>query len=265
MAGKEIRLKHLFKHGERLLIVPMDHGITIGPVTGLADIRPTIRAVSEGGADAVILHKGLAGRISDLLSPDSSELILHLSASTSLAPDPNRKELVASVEQAIQLGATAVSLHINLGSAFEPEMLDDFGIISEQCCRWGMPLLAMMYVRDGSEENEYNPVKIRHAARVAEELGADIIKVNYTGDLESFTTVVRAVSTPVIIAGGPKMNSTAELLEMVSDAITAGAKGVAIGRNIFQNSKPVWLTKTIRQIIDQNIPKDRLGEFLQDL
>lgn len=265
MAGKEIRLNHLFKHTERLLIVPMDHGITIGPVTGLTDIRTTVKAVSDGGANAVVLHKGLAGRISDLLSPDDCELILHLSASTSLAPDPNRKELVASVERAIELGASAVSIHVNLGSTFEAEMLDDFGAVSEQCSRWGMPLLAMMYVRDGSKENEYHPEKIRHATRVAEELGADIIKVNYTGDLESFTTVVRAVSTPVIIAGGPKMNSTAELLEMVTDAITAGAKGVAIGRNIFQNSKPVWLTKTIRQVIDQNIPKDRLVELLQDL
>jgi fructose-bisphosphate aldolase, class I len=265
MAGKEVRLRHLFKHGERLLIIPMDHGLTIGPVTGLTDIRSTVTAVSNGGADAVILHKGLAEQISDLLSPDGCELILHLSASTSLAPDPNRKELVASVERAIELGATAVSIQVNLGSAFEAEMLDDFGVVSGQCSRWGMPLLAMMYVRDGSKESEYNPVKIRHAARVAEELGADIIKVNYTGDPESFATVIGAVSLPVIIAGGPKMNSTMELLEMVAEAVSAGAKGVAIGRNIFQNNNPDLLTATVRRVLDQNIPKERLEELFRDI
>lgn len=265
MAGKEIRLKHLFKHGEHLLIVPMDHGITTGPVTGLDDIRTTIKAVSDGGADAVILQKGLVKGISDLFGPKRCELILHLSASTSLAPDVNRKELVASVERAIELGATAVSIHINLGSAFEAEMLSDFGAISEQCGRWGIPLLAMMYVRDGLEESEYNPVKIRHAARVAEELGADIIKVNYTGDPESFAPVVQGVTTPVIIAGGPKMDSTTELLKMVADAVAAGAKGAAIGRNIFLDHHPVSLVKTIRQIMDRHMSKEELSDLVREI
>lgn len=264
MAGKEFRLKRLSKHGERLLIVPMDHGTTVGPAPGLTDIRATVRAVSNGGANAVILHKGLALRISNILTPDDCELILHLSASTSMAPDPNRKGLVASVERAVELGATAASIHVNLGSAYEAEMLRDFGVVSEQCCRWGMPLLAMMYVRDGLKESDYDPQKIRHAARVAEELGADIVKVNYTGDRESFATVIDGVTIPVIIAGGPKMNSSQQLLEMVADAISAGAKGVAIGRNIFQDSRPVLLTKTIRQVIDQSIPKERLADFLRE-
>lgn len=251
MSGKEIRLKHLFKHGERLLIVPMDHGITIGPVPGLTDIEATIKAVSKGGADAVILHQGLAKGGGNSIGPRGCELILHLSASTSLGPDSNRKEIVAPVERAIELGATAVSIHVNLGAVFEAEMIADFGFISTQCNRWGMPLLAMMYVRDGSRESEYDPVKIRHAARVAEELGADLIKVNYTGDPDSFATVVEGVTTPVIIAGGPKMGSTAELLEMVAGAVTAGAKGAAIGRNIFQDPNPELLVKSIRQTIDQ--------------
>lgn len=262
MSGKDIRLKRLFKHSEELFVVPLDHGITIGPVIGLEDIRRTVTAVADGGVDAVVLHKGLTERVSDLFSSERCELILHLSASTSLAPDPNRKELVASMERAIELGATAASVQVNLGSAFEAEMLEDLGDICEQSSRWGMPLLAMMYVRDGIKESEYDPIKIRHAARVAEELGADIIKVNYTGDPESFAKVVEAVTVPVIIAGGPKMNLRAELLEMIADAVSAGAKGVAIGRNIFQDSNPTNLAQIIRQILDLKIPKERLGEFI---
>ncbi|TCL76911.1 2-amino-3,7-dideoxy-D-threo-hept-6-ulosonate synthase [Hydrogenispora ethanolica] len=259
MAGKDLRLKRLFRHSDRLFILPLDHGITIGPVPGLTDIRRTVQAAIDGGIDAVVVHKGLVERIDDLLSPAGCEMILHLSASTALAPDPNRKEQVTSVERALELGATAISIHVNLGSAFEAEMLKDFGTVSEQCSRWGIPLLAMMYVRDGAKDSEYDPAKIKHAARVAEELGADLVKVNYTGDPESFAEVVAAVAVPVIIAGGPKLNSPAELLEMVADAVAAGAQGVAIGRNIFQDDHPAQLAATVRQILDQKNSKGKTG------
>ncbi len=262
MAGKDLRLKRLFRHSDQLFILPLDHGITIGPVPGLADIRDTVQAAIEGGIDAVVIHKGIVERISDLLGQDSCEMIMHLSASTALAPDPDRKEQVTSVERALELGATAISVHVNLGSAFEAEMLKDFGAVSEQCSRWGIPLLAMMYVRDGTKDSEYDPGKIRHAARVAEELGADLIKVNYTGDPESFAAVVSAVAVPVIIAGGPKLNSAADLFEMVADAVSAGARGVAIGRNIFQDDHPAQRAAIVRQILDQKIPKEKLARFI---
>ena len=259
MSGKELRLKRLFKHSDRLLIIPMDHGITLGPVKGLENMGHTIRAVAAGGADAVVLHKGYAEQLGSLVSFDNCELILHLSASTALAPDPNRKELVASVERALELGATAISIHVNLGSAFEAEMLKDFGRISERSSRWGLPLLAMMYVRGTDRNSEYDPVKIGHAARVAEELGADLVKVNYTGDVESFSRVVAGVTVPVLIAGGPKIDSELKLLEMVTDAVTAGAKGVALGRNVFQADHPERLVKAVRQVLDQKTAKADLG------
>lgn len=251
LSGKELRLQRLFKHAGRLLAVPMDHGLTLGPVSGLEQIHRTVEAVAAGGADAVIVHKGLAHVICDYMVPYGCELIVHLSASTSLAPDPDRKELVASVEQAVKLGASAVSAHVNLGARLEGGMLKDLGILAEKCDRWGMPLLAMMYVRDGTRESAYDSEKIRLAARVAAELGADIIKVNYTGTPECFASVVNgAAGRPVIIAGGPKMESEEELLSMIRDAVRAGAAGVAIGRNVFQSSDPRLLTSTIRRLLD---------------
>lgn len=251
MPGKEIRLRRLFKHSDRVLIVPMDHGITIGPVSGLEDIRLAVKAVIEGGADAVIVHKGLVRHISEFLGPDGCDLILHLSASTVLSPEPNKKELITSVEHAIELGATAVSAQVNMGSNSETIMLKDLGFLAEKCCQWGIPLLAMMYVRDGNKESEYDPVKIKHAARVAEEIGADIIKVNYTGQPDTFAEIVNGIHVPVIIAGGPKMDSIDGLMTMITDAVKAGGKGVAIGRNIFQDSNPALLTASIRRILDE--------------
>lgn len=250
MSGKVVRLNRLFKHSRRTLIVPMDHGITIGPVEGLTNMRRTITAVADGGADAVIVHKGLARQAADFLNTNSCELIVHLSASTTLSPDPNRKELVSSVEEAIRLGATAVSTHVNLASKNEAEMLKDMGRIADKCEQWGVPLLAMMYVRDGTKETEYDPVKIRHAARIAEEMGADIIKVNYTGSAETFAEVTASVRKPVVIAGGPKIDSPESLLRMIAEALQAGAAGAAIGRNIFQDSNPTLMAGKIRGLLD---------------
>lgn len=261
MQGKEIRIKRLFKRSLRTFIVPMDHGVTAGPIEGLVQVDKAVKAAAGGGADAVIVHKGLARRIAEFLEPAGCELIVHLSASTALSPDPNRKELVSSVEHAIRLGATAVSAHVNLGGDYEPQMLKGLGRIAEKCDFWGMPLLAMMYVRDGTGD-EYNPVKIGHAARIAEELGADIVKVNYTGSQETFAGVAGSVKIPVVIAGGPKMGSTAELLAMISDAVRAGARGVAIGRNVFQDRHPAVLARAIRHVLDDNLPKHAAGELL---
>lgn len=248
MIGKEIRLKKLFKKSSNTFILPMDHGITIGPTEGLNDIIPTIESVI-GTVDAIVVHKGLVKQISKFLEPDMLELIVHLSASTMLSPDPNNKRVVTSVEQAIKLGATAVSVHVNLGSENEDLMIKDLGDTAEVCDSWGIPLLAMMYVREASNNSEFDPVKIKHAARIAEELGADIVKVNYTGSKESFAEVVNAVKIPVVIAGGLKLSSNKELFEMINQAISSGAKGVALGRNVFQSSNPKKLCNDISKII----------------
>ncbi|MFZ5644229.1 MAG: 2-amino-3,7-dideoxy-D-threo-hept-6-ulosonate synthase [Bacillota bacterium] len=252
MSGKKLRLKRLFTQSGRIFAVPMDHGVTVGPVKGLEDIRGTVKAVIEGGAGAVIIHKGLVRLITELPIPEKCELIVHLSASTALAPGPevNKKVIISSVEHAIRLGASAVSIHVNLAGSKEAEMLRDLGLVAEECDKWGLPLLAMMYVRDGSRESEYDSVKIMHAARIAEELGADIVKVNYTGSAESFSRITGAVRIPVVIAGGPKMDSTEDLLAMVADALNSGASGVAIGRNIFQDKNPQDLARAIRSLID---------------
>lgn len=261
MTGKEVRLKRLFKHSDRTFIVPMDHGISIGPVWGLTQIEKTVRAVAAGGADAVVVHKGLVRHLTDALG--SCELIVHLSASTDLAPDPKRKELVATPEFAVRIGALAVSTHVNLASRDEAMMLKDLGTVAESCELLGVPLLAMMYVRDGTPESEFDPKKVAHAARIAEELGADIVKVNYTGSPESFADVVSAVRIPVVIAGGPKTGSVRGLLGAIRDALSAGARGVALGRNIFQHETPHAMARLVRCVLDRPLTDEELDALVE--
>jgi len=250
--GKQIRMERIINRNTgRTLIVPMDHGISVGPIDGLVDVKETIQMVSDGGANAIVEHKGLVGAGHRRRGKDIG-LIIHLSASTSLSPYPNAKTLVCSVEEAIKLGADAISIHVNLGDDQEKEMLRDFGRVSYEARTWGMPLLAMIYPRGEKIKDEYDVKVIKHAARVGNEMGADLVKVSYTGSPETFREVVDGCAVPVVIAGGPKMNSDREILEMVKGSLEAGGSGLSIGRNVFQHRDPKRMVMAMSAIVHED-------------
>ncbi len=249
--GKMVRLERIVNRTtKRTIIVPMDHGVSSGPIEGIKDIKFAVDRVAEGGANAVVLHKGMV-RAGHRGGGRDIGLIVHLSASTDLSPSKNDKVLVCTVEEAIRLGADAVSIHVNIGADMEREMLRDFGLISRACEEWQMPLLAMVYGRGPKIENQYDPKVVAHCARIGAELGADIVKVPYTGDPESFKLATEGSPIPVVIAGGPKMKSERDVLEMVYGAIKAGASGLSIGRNIFQAKDPALMVRAMAKIVHE--------------
>ncbi len=262
--GKSIRLERIFnRNTERTIIVPIDHGVTIGPVAGLVNLKNTINNVCEGGANAVLMHKGLV-RCGHREHGKDLGLIIHLSASTKLSPFPNAKTLVGSVEDAVRLGADAVSVHVNLGDETERQMLKDLGDITSSATQWGMPVLAMVYARGPQIVNSFDPEIIAHCARVGEELGADVIKVNYTGDIDSFHHVVQSCCVPVVIAGGPKLDNKQDLIQMVHDSIQAGGAGLSIGRNIFQDIDPTSLVQVLHQIVHEDYSVEKALSLLNE-
>ncbi len=262
--GKRIRIERIInRNTRRTVIVPMDHGISMGPIDGLQDMKRAIHDVAEGGANAIVEHKGLVVEGHRRKGKDIG-LIIHLSASTTLSPYPNVKTLVCSVEEAIKLGADAVSIHINLGNGQEKEMLNDFGRVSYEARMWGMPLLAMMYPRGEKIKNEYDVDAVKHAARVGNEMGADLVKVSYTGSMETFKEVVTGCAVPVVIAGGPKMDSDREILEMVKGSIEAGGAGVSIGRNVFQHKDPTQMVRAICAIVHDGKSVGEALEFCKE-
>jgi len=228
----------------------MDHGVTVGPIEGLADMRETVSKVVAGGANAILMHKGMV-RAGHRGTGKDVGLIIHLSAGTSISPDPNAKELVCTVEEAIKLGADAVSVHINLGAETDKEMLRQLGYVSSRCMEWQMPLVAMMYTRGAKIKDEFDVANVKHAARAGAELGADIVKVPYTGSTESFTEVVQGCPVPVVIAGGPKMDSDEDIFKMVDGVLGAGAAGVSIGRNAFQHEKPDKMVEALCKMVHE--------------
>jgi class I fructose-bisphosphate aldolase len=127
-----------------------------------------------------------------------------------------------------------------------------------------MPLVAMMYTRGSKIKDEYNPGNVKHAARVAAELGADIVKVVYTGSVDSFTEVVNGCPVPVVIAGGPKMDSDEDIFKMVESALQAGAAGISIGRNAFQHENPTKMVQVLSKMVHQGASVAEAVKMLKD-
>jgi len=243
--GKKRRLKRILQKDNRTVIVPMDHGVSMGPIKGITNMQNIIDHLLKGGVDAVVINKGIAKRV-DI---DKAGLIVHLSAISNLTPNANNKVQVCTVQEAIRIGADAVSVHINVGAPEEDKMLEKLGAIADKCDITGMPLLAMMYPRGPKIKSEHDVDVVAHATRIGAELGADIIKTNYTGDIGTFKTVVEGCPVPVIIAGGPKCKTEQEILQTAYESIKAGGSGLSIGRNVFQHKNPALMVKALSAIV----------------
>ena len=256
LIGKSIRLERIMnRKNRRTVIVPMDHGVSVGPIKGLANLNEVVDKVAEGGANAVLGHRGLPMYGHRRYGRDIG-LILHLSGSSMLNPDPNNKVQVMTVEEALVMGADAVSVHINIGADNESEMLKSLGAVSRDCVRWGVPLVAMMYPRGKKVKSEHDLEAVKLAARIGAELGADIVKTNYTGTVDSFKEVVRGCQAPVIVAGGPRMETSKDVLQLIWEAIEAGGAGASIGRNVFQAPDPTKMVRAISRIVHERYTVD---------
>ena len=256
--GKKRRLARIFQEDNRTVIVPMDHGVSIGPVKGIVNMQELVNQLLKGGVDAVVLHKGMAKRI----ETGNAGLIVHLSAISNLTPNSGTKVQVCSVVEAVRVGADAVSVHVNVGAQDEDKMLTTLGKVADECEVYGMPLLAMIYPRGPKIPNEHAADAVAHAARLGAELGADIIKTNYTGDIETFKAVVESCPVPVVIAGGPKCKTTRELLQMAHDSVRAGGAGLSIGRNVFQHEHPVLMVKALAAIVHKGASAEQAQKIL---
>lgn len=257
-SGKKRRLRRIFRSDNRTVIVPMDHGVTIGPVIGLVNMQNTIDKLLRGYVDAILINRGIAKKV----DTGNAGLIIHLSGITERSPDPNNKVQIGSVEDAVRLGADAVSVHVNVGAKQEDIMLSMLGKVACECDDFGMPLLAMMYPRGPNIKDSHAKNVVAHAARLGAELGADIIKTNFTGDVKSFKDVISSCPAPVVIAGGPKSETTLDILQMVKDSLTAGSAGLSIGRNVFQHQDPTKMVKALTALVHKGITVDEALHIL---
>ncbi len=263
MVGKKIRIQRLLGEDGRTVIIPIDHGVTSGPLRGLEGLSDVIAELSRGKPRALLLHKGAV--MQDLWQPTCDcGLIVHLSAGTELSGSPERKTLVCEVEEAVRLGADGVSVHISLGTEWDTSALDHLASVSRRAAEWGVPLLAMMYVYGA--EAAAKQKALAHAARVAAELGADLVKVSYHGDPVAFAELVRDCFAPVVVAGGPAVGDGLEMLEAVECAMAAGAAGACIGRNVHQHPRPSAVVRCLNAVVHEGLgAREAYENLLQPL
>ncbi|KAF3469853.1 2-amino-3,7-dideoxy-D-threo-hept-6-ulosonate synthase [Streptomyces sp. Tu 3180] len=247
LTGKSVRLARLSRPGDgRFLFVPLDHSVSDGPVATAAGFGDLVRSIAHGGADGVVVHKGRARMITPELLTRCS-LVVHLSASTAHGPDSNAKVLVGDVEEAVRLGADAVSVHVNIGSDTEADQLADLGAVASACDRFGMPLMAMIYPRGPRVTDPTDPTLVAHVVNIAADLGVDIVKTVLADPPERMAEVIASSPLPVVVAGGGSTDRS--LFEFAVTAVDMGCAGLAVGRRVFTSPSPEKAVRELASII----------------
>jgi fructose-bisphosphate aldolase, class I len=261
--GKKTRLERI-KHrpSGRFFFVTVDHSITRGVFAGLTDMKDTMKKIVGGRPDGITMHKGIA---QEFFYPYAGQVSLILKASSFSPYHPNYDAWVAWVDEAVQLGADAISMGVLVGGDRQEDMLHDLGLMSREASLAGMPLIAHIYPKGEmiKEKDRYSVEALSYAVRAGAELGVDIIKTWYPGSLEAFAKVVEVAPGKVVAAGGPKAETERQFLEMTRDVMKAGAIGVAYGRNVWDHPNPTSMIKALKAIIHSNKGVDEAMEILR--
>lgn len=230
--GKLVRMNRIFSHPSgRLCSVAVDHymGYGEGLPPGLRRIQSTLAAVAEGRPDAVTMHKGIAA---SAWAPHAGRIPMIIQ-STAARPDDTACEQVATPEDAVRLGADAFAVAAFIRGATEAAHLRTVADAVRDASRFDIPVICHIYPRDKDKKISYAPEDIAWAVRCALEVGVDVVKVPYCGDVKAHAQIVAECSVPVVAAGGPRAGTLAEALSMMGEVVRSGARGATIGRNIW--------------------------------
>ncbi|MDA8264594.1 MAG: hypothetical protein M0T79_04455 [Actinomycetota bacterium] len=228
----------VFGSDGKAVIVAMD-GARGGPAPGLDDPREAVRRVVAGGADAIMTTFGMARVVRDLLG--RCGLILALDSE---GPVGNY-----GIEAALRLGADVVELKAAPGDAAR---LADVRELATRADAWGVPLLVEMLAASWEvalEESEENIDRVAKAARIGAEAGADLLKVHYVGPPQSYARVLQQTYVPLLVMGGPRMESSIDVLRMAEAAVSAGATGVVFGRNVVASADPEQMVRALVEVV----------------
>ena len=252
--GKAMRLKRVIDGAGVSVICALDHGMTSPTfLEPLADIRTRTEEAVAGGANVIMMSKGMVRVAEPAFSPTTS-LALLLSASASPQGDRPSIVQIAEVEEALVVGADAVVLFTALGGETESDMIEILAGVGRECAALGMPFIAeaefpTTYASVEELAAQYGFEYLRRNVRLCGELGADVVKTNWPGSQDEFGQLVEAANgLPVVLAGGSRLED-AELLRRMEQAMAAGAIGCSVGRNIFMHRSPEAITRALSRVI----------------
>ncbi len=246
--GLENRLSRIIKPDTgRTVMLAVDHGYFLGPTTGLENPKKTIEPLLPY-ADSLMLTRGVLRN--SVSAKFAIPIVLRVSGGTSiLSPELSNEGITTSIKEAIRLNVCAVALSIFVGSPYEQQTLLALSELVNQANEYGIAVLAVTAVgRDMARDAKY----LSLCCRIAAELGAHFVKTYYC---EDFKRVVDTCPVPVVIAGGKKI-AEKDALQLAYNAVSNGASGVDMGRNIFQSDSPVGMIKAVRAIVHNQASVD---------
>jgi fructose-bisphosphate aldolase/2-amino-3,7-dideoxy-D-threo-hept-6-ulosonate synthase len=265
--GKSMRMKRVIDSAGVSVICALDHGMTSPTfLEPLADIEARTEEAVAGGANVIMMSKGMIRAAHPAFSSTTS-LALLLSASAT--PEEGRPTVVqiADVEEALVLGADAVVLFTALGGDDEAGMLEILSSVGRECAALGMPFIAeaefpTTYASVEELAAQYGFAYLQRNVRLCAELGADMVKTNWPGDGEGFGKLVEAASgIPMVLAGGSRLED-GELLARMEQAMSAGAIGCSVGRNIFMHRSPEAITRALSRVIRERWTAEKAHDAL---
>jgi putative autoinducer-2 (AI-2) aldolase len=240
--GKQNRLNEIFQDDGKCLILPIDHGYFLGPVTNLEKPWETIEPLLSH-ADATFMTRGVLRQC--IPADFSTPVVLRVSGGTSITQgDLANEGLTTSMSDAVRLNVSAVGVSIFVGSDHQRQTLLNLSKVVENSQEYNIPVMAVTAVGDELEKRDVK--YLSHSCRVAAELGANVVKTYWC---EEFERVIETCPAPVVIAGGPKVDSEREVFEFIYDGISKGAAGINLGRNIWQHNNPVAMIKALYAIV----------------
>ncbi|MBI5079039.1 3-hydroxy-5-phosphonooxypentane-2,4-dione thiolase [Candidatus Saganbacteria bacterium] len=252
--GIKNRLSRLIKSDGRCLFLPIDHGYFQGPTASLEKPGETIKPIIAY-ADALFCTRGV---LRSCLDPQIGvPIILRVSGGTSMVgKDLANESLTTSMEEVLRLNVSAVGVSVFVGSDYENQTLLNLANLVNEAERFGIPVMAVTAV--GREMEKRDARYLALSCRIAAELGARVVKTYWCEDFEKVTG---GCPVPVVMAGGPKVNSDREVFEFVHDGLQKGAIGVNLGRNIWQNKNPVAMIRALRAIVHENATVKQADEI----
>ena len=269
MLGKEVRMSRLVNpKSNKMMAITVDHAISrgIAPMTGLHHIQDTIDKIILGRPDALTLTKGIAEHC---MYKNAGKVSMLMKISSYSPVSPTNDNVFGTVDEAIRMGADAVSMGAMTLGDFQGEQFEAIGRISEECMRKGMPLIGHIYPKGESVPVEGRTAweNIAYSVRSACELGMDIVKTTYTGDPDSMAKVVSCVpsSFRIVIQGGDACKTLDDYLNMTRDAMDCGVGGVTMGRFVWDYKDVTALVIALRYIIHEGYSVKEAKELLAQL
>jgi len=225
-------------------------GMEVGLVPGMADLPGTIGALADTGhMTGAIVHAGVLSSLFERFPALPCGTIVDLFGGTWMTTRPERREQICTLEHAVRVGADAVLATVSLGSADETRQLRLCGLISRDCAGWGMPLVVRIDTMQTDSRRQYAAALSGHGARLAYEIGADMVIVNFADAPAPFAEALGGVAIPVLIGGGPHVETDEALVGTVDQALKAGAAGIALGGSLFWNDGPTAALARLAEMI----------------